>query len=126
MRNDRLAMRTRTKCAPALRAAKYLKRIAALTGAKQVSGGSYWLKAGRKSFLVTYKFVCVNSHHGKSTCFSVAADPDMPSAEVVACALLQLKNNPRLFKKWTKRPGSAFKASGKMFKDQYQLTRDET
>jgi hypothetical protein len=104
----------------------YLKRIAALTGAKQVSGDSYWLKAGRRSFLVAYRFVCVNSHHCKSTCFSVAADPDMPSAEVVACALLQLKNNPRLFNKWRKGWGYTFKANGKMFRDIDQLTRDET
>jgi hypothetical protein len=40
----------------------------------------------------------------------------MPSAEVVASALLQLKNNPRLFKKWRKQPGYAFKANGKMFR----------
>jgi len=126
MRSDLFAVRKRTKCTPVQRATMYLKRIAALTGAKQVCGDSYWLRAGRRSFLVDYKFVGVNSHHGKSTCFSVAADPDMPSAEVVASVLLQLKNNPRLFKKWTKQPGSAFKASGKMFSDPYQLTRDET
>lgn len=53
----------------------------------------------------------------RQTMFSVAADPDMPSAEVVASALLQLKNNPRLFKKWRKQPGSTFKANGKMFWD---------
>ena len=45
---------------------------------------------------------------------------------VVASALPQLKNNPRLFKKWRKRPGYAFKANGKMFGNAYQLTRDET
>jgi hypothetical protein len=50
----------------------------------------------------------------------------MPSAEVVASALLQLKNNPRLFKKWRKQPGSTFKANGKMFRGAYQVTRDET
>ncbi len=63
-----------------------------------------------------YKFVRVISHEGKSTCFSVATDPDMPSPEVVASALLQLKNNPRLFKKWRKQRGYAFKANGKMFR----------
>jgi hypothetical protein len=119
-------MRIRTKCAPALRAAKYLKRIAALTGAEQVRGESYWLRAGRRNFLVDYKLVRVISHEGKSTCFSVAGEPDMPSAEVVASALLQLKNNPRLFKKWRKERGYTFKANGKMFRDIYQLTRDET
>jgi hypothetical protein len=119
-------MRMQTKCTPAQRAAKHLKRVAALTGAEQIRGDSYWLRAGRRNFLVDYKFVHLVSHHGKSTCFSVAADPDMPNAEVVASALLQLKNNPRLFKKWRRHPGSMFKANGKMFRDAYQLTRDET
>jgi hypothetical protein len=50
----------------------------------------------------------------------------MPSAELIACALLQLKNNPTLFKKWRRQPGRAFKANGKMFRDVSQLTRDET
>jgi hypothetical protein len=50
----------------------------------------------------------------------------MPSAEVVACALLQLKNNARLFEKWRDCPAHAFKANGKMFRDKYQLTRDGT
>ncbi len=126
MRSDLLAMRKRTNCTPTQRAAVYLKRVAALTGAEQVRGDSYWLRAGRRNFLVNYEFVRVISHHGKSTCFSVVADPDMPSAEVVASALLQLKNNPRLFKKWRKQPGSAFKANGKMFRGAYQVTRDET
>jgi len=49
----------------------------------------------------------------------------MPSAEVVASALLHLKNNPRLFKKWRKQRGSTFKADGKVFRDAYQLTSDE-
>ncbi len=115
----------RTKCTPAQRAAEYLKRIAALTGAKQDDDGSYRLTAGRRHFLVDFRCVRVISQHGKSTCFSVATDPDMPSAEVVASALLQLKNNPRLFKKWRKQPGSTFKADGKIFRYPYQLTRDE-
>ncbi len=119
-------MRMQTKCTPAQRAAEYLKRVAALTGAEQVRGDSYWLRAGRRHFLVDSKFVRVISHDGKSTCFSVAGDPDMPSAEVVASALLQLKNNPRLFKKWRKQRGYTFKANGKMFRDIFQLTRNET
>jgi hypothetical protein len=119
-------MRMQTKCTPAQRAAEYLKRVAALTGAEQVRGDSYWLRAGRREFLVDNKFVRVISHHGQSTCFSVATDPDMPTAAVLASALLQLKDNPRLFKKWRKRRGYAFKANGKLFRDIYQLTRDET
>ena len=77
-------------------------------------------------FLVNSKFVRVISPRSESTCFSVAADPDMPSAEVVASALLQLKNNARLFEKWREWPAHTFKANGKMFRDIYQLTRDET
>ena len=115
-----------TKYTRAQRAAEYLKRVAALTGAKQIGVDSYWLRAGHRDFLVDYKFVSLIAHPGKSTCFSVAADPDMPIAEVVASALLQLKNNPRLFKKWRKQPGSTFKANGKVFRDAYQRTRDET
>jgi hypothetical protein len=128
VRSDRLAMRMQTKCTPAERAAEYLKRVAALTGAVQVRGDSYsyWLRAGRRNFLVDCKFVSVISHHGKSTCFSVAADPDMPSPEVIATALLQLKNDPRLFEKWRQRQGDAFKANGQIFGDTYRLDRDET
>jgi len=47
------------------------------------------------------------------------------SAEVLASALLQLKNNARLFEKW-RMAAYTFKANGKMFRDKYQLTRDET
>jgi hypothetical protein len=119
-------MSMQTKGTPAQRAAKHLKRVAALTGAEQIRGDSYWLRVGHRDFLVDYEFVRLISHHGKSTCFSIAADPDMPSAEVVASALLHLKNNPRLFKKWRKQRGSTFKANGKVFRDAYQLTRDET
>jgi hypothetical protein len=128
VRSERFAMRMQAKFTPAQRAAEYLKRVAALTGAEQVRGDSfcYRLRAGRRNFLVDCKFVRVISHRGKSTCFSVVADPDMPSAEVVASALLQLKNNPRLFKKWSKQPGCTFKANGQMFGDTYQPARDET
>jgi hypothetical protein len=126
VRSDRLAMRKPTKCTPAQRAAKYLKRIAALTGAEQVCGESYRLTAGRMHFLVDSKFVRVISPRSESTCFSVAADPDMPGTEAVACALLQLKNNARLFEKWRELQGYTFKANGKMFRHEYQRIRDET
>src|SRR6266853_2026511 len=126
VRTDRLTMRKPTKCTPAQCASKYLKRIAALTGAKQVCGESYRLTAGRMHFLVNSKFVRVISPRSESTCFSVAADPDMPRAEVLASALLQLKNNARLFEKWREWPAHTFKANGKMFRNIYQLTRDET
>ena len=58
-------MRVQTKYTPAQRAAEYLKRVAALTGAEQVRGESYWLAAGRRNFLVDYKFVRVIWHRAK-------------------------------------------------------------
>lgn len=119
-------MRKQTKCTPVQRATKYLKRIAALTGAMQVCGDSYRLTAGRMHFLVDSKFVRVISPRGESTCFYVAADPDMPGAEVVASALLHLKNNPKLFEKWRELQGYTFKANGRMFRRTYWSVRDET
>jgi hypothetical protein len=119
-------MRMQTKCTPAQRAAEYLKRIAALTGAEQVRGDSYWLRAGRRHFLVDSKFVRLISPRAKSTCFSAGGDPDMPGAEAVASALLQLKNNPRLFEKWRELQGYTFKANGKMFRAEFRLVRYET
>lgn len=116
MRNDRLSMNGQNIQTPARRAAEYLKRIARLTGAEHVHDECYWLRAGRRSFLVDYKFVRAISGRGKATCFSLAAAPDMPSAEVVASALLQLKNNPKLFKKWRQQRGYPFRANGKRFK----------
>jgi hypothetical protein len=110
-------MSMQTKCTPAQRAAEYLKRVARLTRAEHVGGDGYSLAAGRRTFLVDYRFVRVISRGGKSTCFSIATHADLPSAEVVASALLQLKNDPELFKKWRRLPGYAFKADGKMFKD---------
>src|SRR5207244_13157956 len=117
VRTDRLTMRKPTKCTPAQCVTKYLKRIAALTGAKQVCGESYRLTAGRMHFLVNSKFVRLISPRSESTCFSVAADPDMPSAEVVASALLQLKNNPRLFEKWREWRAHPFQGNGERFRD---------
>src|SRR5712664_2308639 len=125
-RSNPLAMSMQTKCTPAQRAAEYLKRVAALTGAEQVRGDSYWLRAGRRHFLVDSRFVRLISRRGESTCFSVAADLDMPGAEAVASALLQLKNNPRLFEKWRELQGYTFKANGKMFRNKYLLNRDDT
>jgi len=116
-------MRMRTKYTRAESAAKYLERIVALTGAAQVCGGRYRLGVGRRHFLVDSKFVRLISSQGKSTCFSVATDSNMPSAEVVASALLQLKNNPKLFRKWRKQPGCTFKANGEKFRDAYQILR---
>ena len=59
-------MSMRIESTPAQRAAKYLKRIVALTEAKQDSPGKYHLKAGRRHFLVDSEFVRVISHRSKS------------------------------------------------------------
>jgi hypothetical protein len=106
----------RTKCTPAQRARDYLRRIAALTEAEQVGGGSYFVSAGGRTFLVDERFVRLISPQSKSTCFSVARGAEMPSAEVLASVLLHLKNNPKLFKKWRKKAGYVFKANGRRFR----------
>ena len=94
----------------------YLKRIVAITGARRVCGDSYFLKAGGKRFLLDDGAVRLISHSGgKSTCFSIPTHPYMPREEVIASALLQLKNNPGLFEKWRELQGHTFKADGQMF-----------
>jgi hypothetical protein len=110
---DRFATRARS---PERRAAMYLKRIVALTGARRVCDDTYFLKVGGKRFLLDDRAVRLISHGGrKSTCFSVPTHPYMPWQELIASALLQLKNNPKLFKKWRKQPGYLFRANGKTF-----------
>jgi len=117
-------MSMRIESTPAQRAAKYLKRIVAVTAAKQDGPGRYRLRAGRRHFLVDSEFVRVISHRSKSTCFSVVAD--MPSTERIASVLLQLKNNPRLFEVWGEWRGLPFKANGHMFRGIYGSDRNET
>jgi hypothetical protein len=113
---DRFAMRMRIDC-PDQRATMYLKRIVALTGARRVCGDTYFLKAGGKRFLIDESAVRLISHSGgKSTCFSIPTHPYMPRQEVIASALLQLKDNPKLFMKWRKQPGYLFRANGKTFR----------
>jgi hypothetical protein len=73
---------------------------------------SYCIRVGGRTFLVSDKVVRLISPHSKSTCFSVAKGPDMPSAEVLASALLHLKNNPKLFKKWRKKAGCTLRRMG--------------
>jgi hypothetical protein len=111
---DWFAMRTRIDC-PEQRATMYLKRIVALTGSKRVCGDTYFLKAGGKRFLLDDSAVRLISKDGKSTCFSIPTNPFLPRQEVIASALLQLKDNPKLFKKWRKQPGYLFSANGKKF-----------
>jgi hypothetical protein len=98
LKNDP-TLRTRIDC-PGQRAAMYLKRIVALIGARRVCGDTYFLKAGGKRFLLDNSAVRLISYRGKSTCFSIPTHPYMPKQEVIASALLQLKNNPKLFKRW--------------------------
>jgi hypothetical protein len=112
-------MRRRSKCALPRPGMNHLKRIAVLTGAKRVYGDCYLVAAAGRRFLVDYKFVRSISRRSKSTCFSVATVPDMPRDEVVASALLQLKNNPKLFKTWRKRRGYIVKADGTTFNSTY-------
>ena|SRR6267154_421421 len=94
---------------PEQRASLYLERIVGLTGAKRVCGHTYFLKAGGKRFLLDDSAVRLISHRGgKSTCFSIPTNPFLPRQEVIASALLQLKNNPKLFAKNIRLPTVAF------------------
>jgi len=121
MRDDPRVTNSRTKCTPAERAAEYLERITGLVGAEQDDAGAHHLTAGRTHFLVDYNYVHVILPRGESTYFSVVVYPDIPCAEMVASALLQLKNNPRLFEKWRERQGDPFKANGEICGDIYRL-----
>ncbi len=100
------------------RAKRYLRRIVALTGATQI-GGAYVLQVGTTRFQVRDGFVrrlqnVTNPKCGyEETCF-YPAHKEMPKAEQIATALLQLKNNPVLFDGWAARNG-AFKADGQVF-----------
>ena len=100
------------------RAKTYLRCIVALTGATQM-GNRYVLDVGTTRFHVRDRYVgrvrdvtdpkCAY----EETCF-YSADRDMPKAEQIATALLQLKNNPALFDRWAAQSG-AFKADGQAF-----------
>jgi hypothetical protein len=50
----------------------------------------------------------------EETCFYPAHE-EMPKAEQIATALLQLKNNPTLFDGWAAQNRLAFKADGQVF-----------
>jgi hypothetical protein len=100
------------------RAQRYLRRIVALTGAMQI-GGAYSLQVGTTRFQVRDRHVSrmqdvSNPKCGyEETCF-YPAHTEMPKAEQIATALLQLKNNPALFDGWAAQNG-AFKADGQVF-----------
>ena len=100
------------------RAKRYLRRIAALSGATQ-TGSAYVLDVGKMRFCVRDRYVsrlrdmtdpgCAL----EETCF-YPVHIGMPKAEEIATALLQLMNNPALFERWAAQNG-AFKADGQAF-----------
>ena len=100
------------------RAKRYLRRIVALTGATRI-GGAYVLHVGTTRFQVRDGYVrrvqkVTNPKCGyEETCF-YPAHKEMPKAEQIATALLQLKNNPALFDGWATHNG-AIKADGQVF-----------
>jgi hypothetical protein len=101
------------------RAKSYLRRVVALTGATLTSHG-YVLEVGATRFFVCDG--CVGRQRDLSnpeceyekTCFYLAFNR-MPKAEQIATALLQLRNNPALFDRWTAQSG-AYKADGQGFR----------
>lgn len=101
------------------RARTYLRRIAALTGATQTDE-AYVLDVGKTRFYVRDRYVrrlrdATNPECGyDETCF-YCLNKTMPRAEEIASVLLQLKNDPRLFDKWARQHGLAFKANGEVF-----------
>jgi hypothetical protein len=104
---------------PKDRAKRYLRRIATLTGATQMDD-SYVLEIDKVRFQVRHRYVkrlrdttdpeCTV----EETCF-YPVHKDMPRAEEIATALLQLKNNPALFDQWAAQTG-AYRADGQAFR----------
>ncbi len=100
------------------RAKRYLRRVAALTGATQMDD-AYVLDVAKMRFHVRDRYVrrlrditdpeCTY----EGTCFYSAYE-GMPKAEEIATALLQLTNNPAPFDKWAVQNGRAFKADGQV------------
>src|SRR5882672_1340945 len=100
-------------------AQRYLLRVVALTNATQVDDG-YLLNVGTNAFRVRDRYVRrlrgmkdAKSHY-EETCFFVP-NQGMPSAELIATALLMLKNDPTPFDKWAVRDRESFKADGEIF-----------
>jgi hypothetical protein len=101
------------------RAENYLRRIVALTGAAPLGNG-YVLDIGATRFHVREGRVgqlrdlndpdCLY----RETCFYLP-NKDMPRAEQVASALLQLANNPSLFEEWAVQDGLKIKPDGQVF-----------
>jgi hypothetical protein len=101
------------------RAENYLRRIIALTGAAPLGNG-YVLDIGATRFHVRAGRVGqlrdLNDPDCpyKETCFYLP-NKDMPRAEQVASALLQLANNPSLFEKWAVQDGLKIRPNGQVF-----------
>lgn len=101
------------------RAETYLRRIAILTGATRV-GRYYILDVSKTRFEVYDSYVCRTpsvtdpTAEPRGTCF-YPPNQHMPTAEKIATALLQLKNNPTLFDSWASQSG-LFKADGELFR----------
>jgi hypothetical protein len=100
-------------------AQSHLLRVVALTDATEMDDG-YLLNVGATTFHVRDKYVR-RRRGGKDakscyeeTCFFVP-NQGMPSAELIATALLMLKNDPTLFDKWAVKDGESFKADGQIF-----------
>jgi len=108
---DRLKLTGREDSAPEA----YLHRVAVLTGATRM-GNCYVLDVGKTRFFVRAAFVkCLRDVTDpkcarEETCFYPARQ-EMPAAEKIATALLQLRSNPLLFAKWSAKSG-AFNATG--------------
>jgi hypothetical protein len=100
-------------------AQSYLLRVVALTNATEAVDG-YILNVGTNTFHVHDRYVrrIRGGEDPKSryveTCFFVP-NQEMPSAELIATALLMLKNDPTLFDKWAVKDGESFKADGQIF-----------
>jgi len=101
------------------RAQNYLRRIVALTGATQ-KGNCCFLDVDKTQFCIRSGYVtrlqdvADPKRACEETCF-YPAYKDMPKAEQIATALLQLKNNPALFDRWAVERSLAFKADGQVF-----------
>jgi len=99
-------------------ARSYLRRIIALTGARQMDD-TYVLDVGKMRFHVrdrNVKRLRDMTDPGcpyEETCF-YSVPIGMPNVEEIATALLQLKNNPALFDRWVAQSG-ACKADGQPF-----------
>ena len=97
----------------------YLLRVVALTNATEMGDG-YLLNVGTNTFHVRDRYVrrIRGVKDAKSryevTCFFVP-NQGMPSAELIATALLMLNNDPTLFDKWAVKDGESFKADGQTF-----------